>query len=83
MLYNRFFKGAGNAYECIMQIAVKKWNFDQKSPVYTCIPGYVLFFWREDYQTSISAMSPFSCNQLRRSSERFFASSISIIASVR
>ena len=23
MLYNRFFKGAGNAYECIMQIAVK------------------------------------------------------------
>lgn len=30
MLYNRFFKGAGNAYECIMQIAVKKWNFDQK-----------------------------------------------------
>ena len=30
MLYNRFFKGAGNAYGCIMQIAVKKWNFNQK-----------------------------------------------------
>ena len=30
MLYNRFFKGAGNAYECIMQIAVKKWNLNQK-----------------------------------------------------
>ena len=28
MLYNRFFKGAGNAYECIMQIAVKKWNLN-------------------------------------------------------
>ena len=22
MLYNRFFKGAGNAYECIMQIGL-------------------------------------------------------------
>ena len=30
MLYNIFFKGAGNAYECIIQIAVKKWNFNQK-----------------------------------------------------
>lgn len=33
--------------------------------------------------TSRSARSPFSCSQLRRSSERFFASSISIIALVR
>ena len=37
---------------------------------------------QDQAQTASSAMSPLSCSQLRRSSERFLANSMSITASV-
>ena len=49
MLYNIFFKGAGNAYECIIQIAVKKWNFNQK------LSNFIVWKGRRKWKAKISA----------------------------